>query len=71
MMLVSVPPQNFASFCCGMIDREPYGRVKGVTSQHFSVLCEYAINDVSVSHRKFVCLVSGITDGRELNCTKG
>jgi len=48
MMLVSVPPQKFASFCCDMIDKEPCGRVKVVTSQHFSVLCEYGINDVGV-----------------------
>jgi len=57
MMLVSVPPQKFAYVCCGMIDREPYGRVKVVTSQHFSVLCEYAINDVSVSLTSKVCLL--------------
>lgn len=26
---------------------------------------------VLVSPQKFACLISGITDGRELNCTKG
>lgn len=56
MMLMSVPPQKFASLCCSMIDRELYGRVKVVTSQHFNVLCEYTINDVSVSLTSKVCM---------------
>lgn len=56
MMLVSVPLQKFTSFCCSMIDREPYGRVKVVTSQQFSVLCEYAINDVSFGLTSKVCV---------------
>jgi len=50
MMLLLVPPQKFAFLCCSVIDvRELCGTVKVIMTQHFSVLCECAINDASVS----------------------
>jgi len=57
MILLLVPPQMFAFLCCGIIDgRELCGRVKVIMSQHFSVLCEYGINDASVSSTSEVCI---------------
>jgi hypothetical protein len=70
MMLVLVPPQMLAFLCCGVIDgRELYGRVKCIMSQHFSVLCVYALNE-SVPPQKFTSLCCCMIDKELLGRVK-
>jgi len=57
MMLLLVAPQKLAFLCCITDGRELCGRVKVIMSQHFSVLCEYAIDDASVSSTSEFCIL--------------